>query len=209
MKKLVTSIACATALFFSVNSNAQEVEFGAKAGMNISSVSGDIKGAKSKIGFYIGGLAEIGLTDNFSVQPELAYSSQGYKAEVSNTSFTGTEEIPVNLSYLNLDILAKYYFIEDAFSIEAGPQIGYLLGASRDGESEIEIFNTTYKVKDQFKSINFGFNVGANYELENGLGFNARYTVGFSNIVDSEDADDDFKINTGNLSVGLFYKFNK
>ncbi|WP_196893215.1 porin family protein [Aureivirga marina] len=205
MKKLITSIACATALFFSANSNAQEVEFGAKAGINFSNASGDIKNNSAKLGFYVGGLADIKISDKFSIQPELVYSLEGYNLEtltVDGASIT-TEDKPLNLSYLNVAGMAKYY-ITDGLNVEAGPQIGFLLGASFDGESEI----SGVEIKDGYKSINFGLNFGAGYELESGLGFNARYALGLSSIAEDVDGES-FSEKTATFSIGVFYKFNK
>ncbi|MEO8515308.1 MAG: outer membrane beta-barrel protein, partial [Flavobacterium sp.] len=77
MKKLVV---LAALLAFGY-SNAQDakssdkgVSFGAKAGLNLSMLSG---GGDSEIGFHIGGLAEFKFTDKISLQPELMFSTEG------------------------------------------------------------------------------------------------------------------------------------
>ena len=68
-----------------------QVKFGAKAGLNLSSVSVSPKesGVSYKIapGFNAGFLANISLPGKFSLQPEVVYSGQGTK--VSSTEGSG------------------------------------------------------------------------------------------------------------------------
>ena len=90
-------------------------------------------GTDSKTSFHIGGVVEIPISDSFSVQPELLYSSQGAKAE---SSFGG--DVDFKLSYLNLPIMAKYYVAEN-FSLEAGPQVGLLLSAKVESDITTEL----------------------------------------------------------------------
>jgi hypothetical protein len=100
-------------------SNAQgNINFGAKAGLNLATLTGDVQGEETKTGFHIGGMAEISLNDKFSVQPELLFSTQGTDSEFGDDG--------INLSYINLPVMAKYY-VTEGLSIEAGPQIGFLV----------------------------------------------------------------------------------
>ncbi|WP_456314955.1 outer membrane beta-barrel protein [Pseudomonas shirazensis] len=79
MRKIILS-AIAVMAFGSMN--AQETRFGVKGGLNLSNiVGGDVDGTKSLVGFHVGGLAEIKITDKFAIQPELLYSAQGFTAE--------------------------------------------------------------------------------------------------------------------------------
>src|ERR1035437_6893085 len=71
--------------------NAQGINFGVKAGLNLANVSGSptasasIAGETSTysngmhIGFHIGAVCNIALNDNFSVVPEVLFSQGGYK----------------------------------------------------------------------------------------------------------------------------------
>lgn len=74
MKKIILSVVAIFAFGFS---NAQEVKFGAKAGLNLSTITGGNLSGGSRVGFHVGGLAEIGLTEKFAVQPELLLSMKG------------------------------------------------------------------------------------------------------------------------------------
>ena len=82
MKKITLTLLGLVA--FSTSALAQqEVKFGPKAGVNFSSVNGnDADGKESLLGFHLGVFAEIKFNDKFAIQPEVLYSSQGYKSEV-------------------------------------------------------------------------------------------------------------------------------
>lgn len=77
MKKL--SIAIVIILGFSQLMKAQDIKFGAKAGLNLANMSGDVEDNSMKLAFHLGGMAEIKISEQFAVQPELLYSAQGAK----------------------------------------------------------------------------------------------------------------------------------
>lgn len=193
MKKIILSAIAIMAFAFT---NAQSTRFGVKGGLNISSiVGGDVRDANALVGFHVGGLAEIHVVEKFYIQPELLFSTQGSK-------FDGGfgPDGDVKLNYLNIPVLAKYYIVDKKFSVEAGPQLGILLSAKANG----------YDIKDDTKSVDFGFNFGAGYSFTDNLSVGIRYTVGLSpiwddNIEDSEDLYDSAK--NGNLQLSLAYKF--
>ncbi|HSV09969.1 MAG TPA: porin family protein [Hanamia sp.] len=195
-------LAIAVIAFSAASSQAQTTSFGLKAGMTGANMkmssSGISISLKTKIGFYAGAFAEVGVSEKFSVQPELFYSSMGAKIKLSDSgmSASGTE----NLGYINLPILAKYK--ADGFSIFAGPQIGYLLSAkSKDSENSVDD-------KDEYKPIEIAGVAGAGYTLANGLGFDARYQFGLSNLIkDTQGTDATAKNNA--FLIGLHYFFNR
>lgn len=182
--------------------NAQDVKFGAKAGVNFASITGDdTDDLDGRTAIHLGVVAEIPISEKFSFQPELLYSAQGASQKSSFDEFDYEAEI--NLDYLNLPLMAKYY-VAEGFSLEAGPQVGFLMSAkakvSGGGESEEE------DIKDSVKGINFGVNFGVGYKLDSGLNFGARYNLGLSNDNDdSEFPDDTYKNSVIQLSVGYFF----
>lgn len=209
MKKII--FVGITVLTFGVSS-AQEVNFGVKGGLNVSTLTGDVEEVDAKIGFHVGGFAEIKLSDKFAFQPELLFSTQGAKSEYSESDGTDSysEKFTLNLNYLNVPLMAKY-FATDKLFIEAGPQIGLLLSAKTDYEYTETFQGVTFSesidgvdVKDDFKSIDFGLNFGLGYEFTENIFAGARYNLGLSNI--GEDTGDD-KINNGVIQVSLGYKF--
>lgn len=167
------------------NINAQEIKFGAKGGLNFASISGDNAGDIELVtAFNFGVLAEIPITEKFSFQPELLYSGQGY-------SF---DDDTVALNYLNVPLMGKYYLTK-GLSLEAGPQIGFLLSAKNDKAD----------VKDSFNAIDFGVNFGLGYKFNNGLNFGARYNLGLSDINNIDGPSDKNKNGVFQLSVGYFF----
>lgn len=192
MKKIVLSIMAILVFGFA---NAQKTRFGVKGGLNVSSYTGgNYYDAKSLIGFHVGGFAEIKVIERLAIQPELLFSTQGAKME-----YPGESDYDSKLNYLNIPVLAKF-FITKEFTVEAGPQIGFLLSAKDDGED----------AKDFYKTTDFGFNLGAGYSFTDNLSVNLRYTVGLSNIADYEtDNVEDFldSPKNSNLALSLAYKF--
>ena len=67
MKKI--TLAVITVLSFGF-ANAQGVKFGAKAALNVASLTGDVDNVSSLVGFQIGAFAEFKLSDKFAFQPE-------------------------------------------------------------------------------------------------------------------------------------------
>ncbi|WP_299212254.1 porin family protein [uncultured Aquimarina sp.] len=168
-----------------LNVNAQDFNLGVKGGLNFATLTGE---NNAEIGwttdFNLGVIGEIKISDKFSLQPELMYSGQGYGSSVDSEGI-------IALNYLNVPLIAKYY-VTKGLSIEAGPQIGFLL-STKGGT------NTN---KDQFKTTDFGVNFGLGYKLDNGLYFSARYNLGLTNINNTDGISD--KNGVFQLSIGYF-----
>ena len=67
--------------------------------------------------------------------------------------------------------MAKYFVTND-ISIEAGPQIGFLMSAKADGTDVKEFSNST----------DFGLNFGGSYYLDENMFLTARYGFGLSEV---------------------------
>jgi Outer membrane protein beta-barrel domain len=193
MKKVVLVLAV-IAIGFAAEA---QVKFGVKAGLNAYNFSGDDTedgDFETKIGFHVGGLVNVPISDKFSFQPELIFSTEGSKIS------EGDDRINFNLNYINIPLLAQFNSAS-GFYAEAGPQIGLLMSAKTD--SKIGGVSSDEDIKDQLHSTNFSFAIGAGYKLASGLGFGARYNLGISNIVDESDSD----LKVGGFQVGLSYTF--
>jgi len=93
--------------------------------------------------------------------------------------------------------MAKYY-VAKSFSLEAGPQIGFLVSAKSEGVD----------VKDFVESIDFGLNLGAGYDFTEKFSAGLRYNFGLSNIAKTEPGDgDNTDIKNGVFSISVGYKF--
>ena len=185
MKKLF--LVGALALFGAMNA---QVKYGVKAGLNISTLNGDVEGVKSLAGVYAGGFAQIPLAAKFTFQPEVVYSTQGAKQDGGDGK--------LNLGYINVPLMFKYA-IAEKFNVEAGPQIGFLVSAKEkyNGHSD--------DIKDSVNSVDFSIGIGASYDITKNLSADARYNAGVSNI--AKDSEDNNKVRNGVFQIGLGYKF--
>ena len=180
MKKIFLTAAAVFAFSFA---NAQDVKYGAKGGLSFSSTSET--GASTLTSIHLGGFAEIKISDKFAVQPELLYSAQGAKFDDGN----------FNLNYINIPVMAKYY-VADAFSLEAGPQLGFLMSAKADGKDFKELCNST----------DFAFNLGAGYDLNEQMSLGLRYNIGLSDIEKDLKPGESGSTNSS-LQLSFGYKF--
>lgn len=177
MKKVLLTMAAVFAFSFA---NAQDkggssdMKFGVKAGYINSNFTGDFEGDATS-SFYIGGLVDFSISEKFHVQPELLYSMEGAKDAAVN--------------FIRIPVMAKYYVME-GLNLQAGPQFGFVAGGD--------------EIKEGLKSLDYGLGIGAGYELESGLFFDARYNMG---LADLNDTDLPAKINTTSFQIGLGYRF--
>jgi len=156
--------------------NAQGIDFGVKAGANFAKLDGDGIDGDNLTSFHVGALLEVNVFENFSVQPEVLYSSQGTKIEDED----------IKLDYLSVPVLAKFYLISDKLSIEAGPQFSFLVN-----DDVPEVFET--------KSFDFAAIGGLGFNVTNNVFVQARYVIGLTDT--TEDAEVTNKVIQ--LSVGL------
>lgn len=150
-----------------------DMKFGVKAGFINSNFTGDYD-SDATSSFYLGGLVDFTVSEKFHVQPELLYSMEGAKDAA--------------LNFIRIPVMAKYYVME-GLNLQAGPQFGFVAGGD--------------DIKDNVKSLDYGLGIGAAYELESGLFFDARYNLGMANISDIDGVD----AKTTSFQVGLGYRF--
>lgn len=156
--------------------SAQGLDFGVKAGANFAKLDGEGLEGDNLTSFHVGALVEINVFENFSVQPEVLYSSQGTKID----------EEDIKLDYLSVPVLAKFYLISDKLSIEAGPQFSFLVNDN---------------VEEQFETKSFDFAAvgGLAFNFTENIFAQARYVAGLT------DTSEDAKVTNQviQLSVGL------
>ncbi len=172
-----------------------QIEFGAKAGLNLATISVSPKPSGFSYGlqpsFYVGGLVYIPLFSKFGLQPEIMYSGQGTKQSYQGASANE------RLGYINIPVLFKYKD-PSGFFAEAGPQIGILLTAKE------KVSGSSTDFKDQLKTTDVAFSFGAGYLSSLNIGVDARFNLGLTNII--KDAADGSAKNT-TIQVGVFYVF--
>lgn len=171
---------------------------GLKAGVNVASINGDESdNFDARTGMYFGGFAELCITNEFAIQPEILYSMQGVNYSQSD-GYEGT----LKLDYLNLPIMAKIKIVDELY-IQAGPQIGFLLSATDEFKSTEVSGNDD--IIDELNIIDFGANLGLGYQFESGLNFGARYNLGISNI--NNVSGNDFKNQNGVFQFSVGFRF--
>ena len=191
MKKLL--LFAALAVFGFTTTYAQNVRFGAKAGANFASLTGDdVDDIDGRTSFHVGGVANIGITELFSVQPELIYSSQGASADDSDGDLT------LKLDYINIPIMADFQLAE-GFSLQGGPQVGFNISSKFDFDGDEEDV-------ENIQTLDFGVGIGAQYVLPMNLFFQARYVIGITNVYEEfEGIDTEAQNSVVSVSVGYFF----
>lgn len=109
----------------------------------------------------------------------------------------GGSDASVNLDFVNIPVLAQYMFA-NGWRVEAGPQVGFVASA------KTKIGNVSTDIKDQVKSVNFSIPVGLGYISSTGLGIDARYNFGISDLNDGGSS----KLTANTFQLGLFYQFS-
>ncbi len=196
MKKIIFTVAAIFAIGFVNAQEKEDMSFGVKGGLNISSITNsDVDGmdSNSMVGVHIGLFGEFKIADKFAIQPELLYSTQGVKLEESGF------DADLKVDYINIPVMAKYYVAKD-FSLEFGPQIGFVASA------KIKSGGESVSIKDDVKSIDLSLGFGAAYNITDKFMVGARYNLGLTRLQkELEPGESDSKNSVFQISVG--YKF--
>ncbi|AXG75153.1 PorT family protein [Flavobacterium arcticum] len=178
MKKVLVLVAVIATSFAM---QAQGVNFGVKGGANFANLNGDIDG-DGITSFHAGAVLELNLVPTFSVQAEGLFSSQGseYKDELGAVR-------DINLDYISVPVMAKYYILPSKLSLMAGPQFSFLID---EAEEALES-----------KSFDMAAAGGVELKLIAGLFVQARYTIGLTDVYEDVDS----KNAVFQLSVGYFF----
>ncbi|AZI22928.1 PorT family protein [Chryseobacterium taklimakanense] len=201
MKKLFLGAAIA------VSSLTFAQQFGAKAGVSVSSLSEDatLSDQKSKVGFNAGLFMNAPLGQNFSIQPELLYSQYGDKAEatVASNKYSYTR----SLDYITVPVMFQYNATPE-FYLEAGPELGFLVSAKNKVKNETtgNTVTETSNYKDDLNGFNFGLGLGAGYYFTPNIGLTARYVAGFTDIAKDRPSGSD-AVRNNVFQAGLAFKF--
>ena len=195
MKKIILAIA----ILITLSSNAQKINFGIKAGLNMSMLTGSKDQIMSSTnGFFAGALLEFKILEKIALQPELLFSEQGAKFQSKNLTFSTTRK----MDYLILPIMVKYYLKRGLF-LEAGPQAGFLISAKQDVENRITNTSTSENIKDATKVFDMSANVGIGYDIIDKVVTQIRYCIGITNTSTLENTD----IKNGVFQLSVGYKF--
>jgi opacity protein-like surface antigen len=167
-------------------SQAQVLQFGVKGGLNFANYTGgNISGVdfKSITSFHAGAVMEIKVFENFAIQPELLYSTQG--SELSGLG----DQIKNELGYLSIPVLAKFYLTSNKLSLELGPQASFLVSERNDVDA------------GDSNTFDFAVAGGLSYKITDGLFVSGRYAAGLT----EPKKDADVKNSLIQFSVGYMF----
>jgi hypothetical protein len=165
------------------------VQFGIKGGINLSDYSDNVNTSGFRVGFHVGGLAHIHTSNpKLAIQPEIVFSTQG--ADFNN----GTDQV----DYVNIPFLIQYLG-RGGLRLETGPQIGALVSAKFDDNDGVE-----YDIKNNFKKSDLSWAFGIGFLSASGLGIDARYNLGLSDITKGRG-----DVKNRVWQFGLFYQFRR
>jgi hypothetical protein len=112
MKKFSRSSFLLLGFLLVVSEVGAQVRFGAKAGINVSSIALPLNGYGPKIGGQLGLMADMRLSARFSIQPALLFSSKGVTYKFDQRDLSGlyirTIHTKQSLNYLEFPVLALY-----------------------------------------------------------------------------------------------------
>lgn len=147
---------------------------------------------------------------NWSLTPELVFSSQGGKFKVSQAvaqvlgekfEFQGLskaldKELVITANYINIPIMLKYR-LSPYFSVEAGPQLGFNVY----NKIKIDGVDGNLDLDKVSHTVDVGIGAGATYYLTDYVMFHVRYNMDFLNTYKYIDDKN------GNIQIGASYRF--
>jgi hypothetical protein len=224
-------LACATSAYAQ-----QPIFLGLRGGINLGNLdvalpnipSPDIR---SKTGVIVGVYGQFGLSNHFSIQPEITYwrqpidlaGSQALANTVINgipiSSATYQVDAQMNLAYQEVLLSLRYQIGAEKLKLYflGGPFIGLIQSANIDGKVEAIVNNIdltrVYReedIKDDFENLNYGlsFGGGIQYDLANGYLFlDGRLGLGMVNVVKASDSPfSEVKTGTAAITIGYAHR---
>lgn len=169
-------------LLLALNTQAQLLQIGLKAGLNYANFSGTKIQTDAITSYHVGLVSEIKLLEKFAIQPELLYTTQGASYENAGKEFKN------ELGYLAIPVLAKIY-LSKSFSLELGPQASFLLNEKNN-----------FDVTDP-NTFEFAIDTGLSFKITKSIFMQGRYVLGLTEVSPNADA----KNSVLQLSAGLMF----
>lgn len=206
MLKHAITLALLTAASFQ-NLSAQKIILGGKLGVQSTAFS--LRSSDEEVflllqspstGFLAGLTAEMKLSDNWSLQPNLLVVMRRGGITISEGR---TQQLAVDLP---INLLYK----KDGFFVGLGPNVSYGISAKTkpyDKADETQDLYGSEKNYIKLKRFDFGLNSLLGYEFPGGISIAANYTPGFADIL-KQDIEE-LKIGTRMFGISIGYLFNK
>jgi hypothetical protein len=210
MRKLSLCLV-AIAGFFAC-SYAQDIQFGAQAGVNFSGASAKNPNEKFKgsplPGIEAGVFADVPLTENLSFHPQAFFSLEGYKPKIDPF----TANIHVFYFKIPLDVLYHLSSGGGKLLFGLGPYVGFALSGKykrKGGDEPDETVTIKFgndKLMDDLKRLDMGLNLFALYKIQKNISAGAKFDLGLVNISSSGDG---IVYHTRSFALFIAYAFGK
>lgn len=229
-KTITLLLICVTSCFIT----SAQVQWGVRAGGNASAMLLKDQNGYTRVkltpGFHLGGSADVSLSQKFSLQPSLLFTTKGFKVDQKGFAdyLYGVDRIQFTSYYLELpvNLVFKPVYGSGRLLLGAGPYVAYGLGGNwkavsngvsvkgklrflndySDTDSSLNGYNRTIPYTKPF---DFGANILIGYEFENHFYFHINGQLGLVDVDPSyngvSDETSSVKTVQGGLSIG--YKF--
>ncbi|GAB3221331.1 porin family protein [Spirosoma arcticum] len=185
---------------------AQTVTFGLKAGVNVPSVSSDFSpatdGKEGLALFHGGAIVDVGISNHFSIQPQLLYNGKGLKFHDPTHGHT------VTLNSVDLPVYAVYKMAK-GFYAGVGPNFGFNVSGKSISTMPGDVPHP-YKLDGSaydFKRFDLGVSALAGYQHKSGLFVSANYLKGLTNVFNNPGYN--WSNNVLAFSAGYMFKSTK
>jgi opacity protein-like surface antigen len=222
MKKAVFSLMIAA--LGTIAAQAQDLTYGAMAGAGYNSISVSTSGGENPdnpngFGFFLGGYAEYGLTEEINFRPEVHLAFRRFRSTETYSDFDidefgntieGTSEAKVRSRDTFLEIPLYFtYGLNESLEFMAGPSLGFLLGsktkadvtttiAGNTSTSEFEDSGTTGR-----NGFEFGLALGAQYKVDDTMAVGLRYTRVLTDAYDFSNQNSKYNLLRVTFSYAL------
>lgn len=182
--KYRSAISCIiTVLIYISLSNAAEIGFGAKGGLNFANMYGlDAAYVSNRIGFNAGVFINIGLSGMFKIQTEALYTQRGGRYEPPDP--------PSGVTILKLDYVEAPVFLKAVIPSHSGTKFNLFTGLFIAYNINARAVYDTFPEYDlnNVNDFDYGlvFGAGLDFPLSRGkIVFDARYEIGFLLLFDT------------------------
>lgn len=204
MKKLFFAVAVlmiAAVTTTTVKAQGKLLRFGVKGGANLGKLDGTGFQDGFKLGYHIGGFAQVNLVKGFGVQGEVIFSSTKTKttddfSEIYNTGNLSDNGKSINMSYLSIPLLANIDLGTPRLKLQVGPQFGALV-------SNKKVFGAA---KEAFKGGEISGVAGLWLQLPI-INVSARYIIGFNDVKDIGDVANTSNWKNQSIQLGVGVSF--
>jgi hypothetical protein len=200
MKKsivLFSSLLLLTSAVFS-----QKTTFGFRAGIASNFLTfklddDDEKLVSSNTRPFLAGVANIQLSENFAIQPNLVLIMKGGMVE------------GLKINTFHIDVPVNFLYTTNGFFAGGGPNFSYgLVGKLDLGDEDVDIYEQEEAGELTLKKFEVGANLILGYTFPGGLSFAANFTPGLTDVYKGEeDGDSDIKAHFKTFAFTIGYMF--